>query len=103
MCHNRACCNLAHLRLVTNKQNAENRAGGNQRSRSGARGVSSHRSGKWQAGVTHNGKYVYGGLFSTVDEAAKRAAEMRDEVFTHSDDAEKAAEVRSRPEMALVA
>src|SRR5690606_27097996 len=47
-CHIRNCVRPDHLRIATNKQNGENRAGAQRNSRSGVRGVFwDERNGRW--------------------------------------------------------
>lgn len=77
------CVNPDHLRLATPKQNGENRA--STRATSGYRGVRLHRSGRWEAHVTHHGKFVSAGYFDTAEEAARAAANKRMELFTHNE------------------
>lgn len=84
-CHNRRCCNPRHLRLVTNKQNIENRKGAQANSQSGVRGVTRVRTGKYSAQLKHNGKKIHIGTFPTLEEAEKAVIAMRLEIFTHSD------------------
>jgi len=86
-CHVRHCVNPSHLRVVTNKQNNENRCGPNAgKAASAARGVSLHKpTGRWRANVVQNGKMVSGGTFATEEEAAKAAADLRRQLFTHND------------------
>lgn len=85
-CHNRACVNPAHLRVVSHKQNHENRKGAARNSASGIRGVSWHtKVGKWRAVVRHNGKQVSGGYFDDVNEAAEAVKQLRLRLFTHND------------------
>ena len=72
-CHNRACCNPAHLRPATQKQNGENLRGANRNSRSGVRGVHwSKFHQRWRAAVNqHGGGTVHVGYFDTIEEAAE--------------------------------
>jgi len=85
-CHNRICVNPDHLRLVTNKQNQENLLGAKSNSKSGHRGVHwLKRDKRWGVVVKHNRKAHSGGQFKSLDEAAARAAELRNELFTHND------------------
>lgn len=85
ICHNRTCVNPDHLRLATNKQNAENRAGANAGSKSGVRGVNwDSRSGKWKAHVTHHYTRYCLGYFNSIEEAAAVVKAKRSELFTHS-------------------
>lgn len=82
-CRNRACVRASHLRLVTNKQNAEHR---DATSASGYRGVSfNKRRNKWVVQVMHNGRNHYGGYFEDLREAAEHAKAMRNELFTHNE------------------
>ena len=83
LCFNRACVNPDHVRLVTNKQNMENRAGPNSNCESGFRGVY-YSAGAWRVKVRHNGKAHYAGGFSTAEEANDAAIELRTELFTHN-------------------
>lgn len=84
-CWNHACCNVAHLRLATNKQNGENREGAQKNSKSGVRGATwNQKLRKWQASVQHNGKSYYLGLHATCEEAGLAATKARAELFTHS-------------------
>lgn len=85
-CHERACVNLDHLRVVTNKQNAENRAGPLTGSRSGVLGVSwSTAREKWVGQVGHGGRRYNLGYFPTIQDAEAAVVARRLELFTHSD------------------
>jgi len=85
-CHNRACVNPAHLRLVNNKQNQENQSGVVSSNSSGVRGVhwESNR-GKWVARVKHNGALIFLGRFEHLADAEAAALAKRNELFTHND------------------
>lgn len=81
-CHNRACCNLTHLRLATRKQNQEN-AGMRADNTSGHRGVFWDKSSKkWRARVRHHGRNHSAGSFIDILEAAEAAKSLRNELFT---------------------
>jgi hypothetical protein len=86
-CHNPRCVNPKHLRPVTSKQNAENRAGAQKNNlSSGVRGVTfQKRNRKWMAQVTHGGRNVYCGLYQTIAEAETAVIAKRLELFTHND------------------
>lgn len=84
VCHNRACVNTAHLRVVTVKQNAENRRGPNSGSASGLRGVSRNGNG-WRGVVDSKGTRLNAGTFPTKDEAAEAVRKLRNSIFTHND------------------
>lgn len=90
MCHVTACCNVEHLRLVTDKQNSENKSGAHRNSGSGVLGV--HRHGnRWRVKVRHYGVTYHGGSFSNIPEAAEAARSLRNRLFTHNDKDRKAA------------
>lgn len=76
-CHQRACLNIEHLRLVPFAVNCQNRAGPPRHSTTGVRGVRLHPNGKYQVRVAAFGRRHHGGYFSTLEEAARRADEMR--------------------------
>lgn len=85
-CHNPACVRPEHLRLATNKQNGENRAGALSGSKSGVRGVYWNARGRnWRAQVKHEGQTFNLGSFATVDEAGEVARAKRLELFSHND------------------
>lgn len=85
-CHNRACVNVEHLRVVTRKQNLENYSGPGSRNKSGYRGVSWHKPlRKWVVKVSHNGRNIHVGYFSTAEEANVAAIEARNQLHTHND------------------
>jgi hypothetical protein len=79
MCHNRLCVNPGHLRAITQKQNTENRRRGS------VLGATRNQCGNWVVRVKHNGRLHYGGTYGTVEEAAKVARDLRNELFTHND------------------
>lgn len=85
-CHNRACVNPQHLRIVTNAQNLQHRAGPTNKSKSGVRGVYWNKPMKaWAAQVTSNGRSHWGGYHSTLEAADQAARALRAELFTHDD------------------
>jgi hypothetical protein len=84
VCHNRPCVNPAHLRIATNKENAENRSGAQANSRSGVRGVHWFKPyGKWRVEVGHHGRNHHGGYFEDLEDAARAAKALRASLFTH--------------------
>ena len=84
-CRNRACVNPDHLRLATNKQNAEH-VGPRSNNTSGYRGVTfNKRRNKWSVLVGHGGRNYSGGYFTDVHEAGAAAKALRNELFTHND------------------
>jgi hypothetical protein len=84
-CFYHPCCNPAHLRKATDKQNKENRQGAQRNNYStGVRGVSQVRSGKFSAQVKHNNKKIHIGTFPSVEEAEKAVKAKRLELFTHT-------------------
>lgn len=86
ICHNPGCVRPDHLRVVTHKQNMENRIGAHRGSRSGVRGVTWHNHAKkWNARVSHNGKTVSLGYFKHLDDAEFAVTHKRNELFTHND------------------
>lgn len=85
-CGNRGCINIAHLRLVTTKQNNENRTRLNSTNTSGYRGVTYLPSvGKWFASVQHDWDIYRVGTFDTAEEAGEAARLKRLELYTHND------------------
>ena len=81
ICFNRACINVAHLRPVTKSENARHRRGAQPNSKSGVRNVHAYSGGRWYVRLKVDGKHRNFGVFDTVEEAAKVAAEARREVF----------------------
>ena len=85
MCWVTSCCNVDHLRLVTQAENNQNRAGAQVTSRSGLRGVwHDPKADAWRPRVKVNGKTHWGGLYHDKEEAGRVAAEMRSKLMTHS-------------------
>ena len=85
MCRVRACVNPAHLREVTKKQNAENRAELTDSS-SGVRNVTWDRQRrKWAVSITHFGKTISFGRYDDLSEATSVARAARTSIFSSSD------------------
>lgn len=85
-CHNRACANLSHLRLVTHQQNVENHQGPKAHSKSGVRGVCwAAPNRKWKAQVQSRGKNYNLGYFTDLAEAERVVIAKRRELHTHND------------------
>lgn len=85
ICRVRACFKPGHLRQATNKQNQENKPARVPGSVSGFRGVIWDRKRRaWRVRVLHNGRWINGGWFSDVDQAAQAAARLRCELYTHN-------------------
>lgn len=88
ICHNRACCNVDHLRAVTHKQNGENRRGAQANSKSGVRDVFWDKSTqRWLVRVQHEGRQYQGGVWRLYELhiAEYKAMLLRNKLFTHSD------------------
>lgn len=85
ICRNRSCCNPAHLRNVTVKQNNENLSGAYRNNKAGIRGVRQTRSGRWEARVTSSGRTWSVTGIRTAEEAAQIASRMRREILTCSE------------------
>lgn len=85
ICHNKRCVRPEHLRIVTSKQNNENRAGAQRNSKSGVRGVYwSPQRKKWHVTAGHAGKVYYGGQFDSLAEATRAAAALRTRLHSHN-------------------
>lgn len=92
ICHNRGCVNPRHLRVVTPKQNNENRAGANPNSKSGVRGVHWRKDRQmWQAVIHAGPKMHHVGYFIDLADAEAAAIAKRNELFTHNNVDRKAA------------
>ncbi len=81
-CHNRACVNVAHLRLLTPKQNNENRRGPNVTSTTGVLNV------EWLPNLSRYRVRVqdrHVGYFGSLAEAKQAAVDTRASIYTHSD------------------
>lgn len=81
----KSCVNPNHLRVVTTKQNMENRSGPQRNNVSGVRGVFRHDDGRWRVRVQHNGKQHHGGCFEELEDAEAAAVDLRNRLFTHND------------------
>lgn len=80
----RHCVRPDHLRLVTTKQNGENRVAP-PRATTGVRGVCLVRkTGRYRTRVMHNGKEYSVGSFITIEEAEQAVKELRCQLFTHN-------------------
>lgn len=85
MCHNRACVNVNHLRVVTHAQNMQNHAGARVDSKSGVRGVYwNEKGGGWMANASVNGKRHIVGRFDDIKEAERAAIAIRKDVMPWS-------------------
>lgn len=85
-CHNRACVEMSHLRVVSKKENGENRGSMDRRNTSGFRGVARTSCGlRWRAYATHHGVQYSGGSFDNIEDANNAAVELRNRLFTHND------------------
>jgi len=80
--NNKANNAFSNLRLVTNKQNCENRTL-NVRNKTGHRGVYK-RGNSFRAEICHNYERIKVGSFATLDEACEAIKQKRNELFTHS-------------------
>ena len=72
---------LCNLRVVTKKQNSENR-GAQKNNTSGFKGVT-HFQNKWRSQIMHNKKNYHIGLFDTAEEAHIAYKQKAHELFTH--------------------
>lgn len=76
---------IANLRVVTNKQNHENRLAANRNNSTGLRGVSLHKkTGKYKAHIRHNGVLYYLGLYATPELALAVREQQERALFSHS-------------------
>lgn len=84
ICHNRQCVNPAHLQLVTNQQNSENR-GARKDSKTGVRGVFwVAAQNKWRVKVRVKGKQYHGGYYSDIHEAEEAAIALRNKLMVNN-------------------
>lgn len=76
--HNTLDNRKSNLRVVTNKENMQNRRGAQRNSRSGIRGIQwDNLRQKWRARITLNGKGIHIGVFEDLEEAKKAVSEAR--------------------------
>jgi len=75
---------LCNLRLVTGKQNQENRPAP-RNTTSGYRGVCWHKAAqKWMARICHNGKRETIGFFDTAEDAYAAYKNRAKQLYTHA-------------------
>jgi len=80
ICFNRACIELAHLRLADRVSNTRHRSGAQPNSISGVRNV--HKRGNmWIVRLKSKGKHYEFGSFATIEDAAEVAKEARRSMF----------------------
>lgn len=85
-CRNRICINPEHLRLLTHKENMENRSEFSNVNSSGHRGISLDKeSWTWRARVNHNNKTYYVGRFVLLEDAIEAVKKKRNELYTYND------------------
>lgn len=84
MCHTRTCTNPNHLRVVTQAENNENRAGANSNSLIGIRNVSKHGT-LYRVTLMKDRKTIRVGSYATLEEANRAAEEARRVNFIHSE------------------
>lgn len=77
ICHNRADCRKAYLRIVTSSQNNMNRTPKNETS-----GISYHtRDNKWQAYITKDYKDIHLGYFDNKEDAIRARKQAEEKYF----------------------
>lgn len=89
ICYNTLCVNPAHLHVVTQQENIENRMGPSSsksnRPRSGFRGVTWDKSRhEWRVSVKHLGRSYNGGRYADVDEANRAAIALRNRLMSNN-------------------
>lgn len=84
-CHVKTCINPSHLRVVTMKENLENRSSLNSNNTSGFRGVYKTRSGSWAAQIRDDNEIKFIGAFKSLEEANSASLAARNDSFTHND------------------
>lgn len=86
ICRNKGCVNPEHLRMVTSRENSENREGASRNSKSGIRGVYWREDAKqWLVTIHARPKTHYVGYFRELADAEAAAIAKRNELFTHND------------------
>ena len=84
LCHNHPCCNVGHLRAVTQSVNLENRYGPTKANTSGYLNVYwDSRAEKWIVRVVTEGRAHYGGSYGDREEANKAAISLRSTLHRH--------------------
>ena len=83
-CRQPPCMNPAHHQLATMKTNQENLNGARSHSKTGVRGVTPWKNGRFRASVNHNQKQHHVGLFDTIEEAEIAVIAKRNELFTNN-------------------
>jgi len=77
---------IENLRVVSTKQNAENRKTANKDSKSGVKGVCWNKTKKWKAYICHNGKDIHLGYYVNKDDAIAARIAAEKEYYTHAPD-----------------
>lgn len=83
-CRNPCCMNPGHLQQATQKTNQENLKGARANSKTGVRGVTPWKNGRFRASVNHNQTHYHVGLFDTVEDAEAAVIAKRNELFTNN-------------------
>lgn len=83
ICHNPGCVRPDHLRLATQQQNQQNRAGANRNSKSGVRGVVPYKDG-WVGIVRCDNRQHRTKTCGTVEEAGEAISALRRELMPYS-------------------
>lgn len=80
-CHNRACVEIAHLRLATAEQNAWNKSGAYSNSRTGVRNVSRTKYGTYYVQLHTGGDSYFLHGYADIESARRDAEALRAELF----------------------
>jgi hypothetical protein len=88
-CHNTMCVNPAHLHVVTQQENSENRLGPSSSKsdcpHSGFRGVTWDKSRhEWRVSVKHLGRSYNGGRYADMNEANHAAIALRNRLMSNN-------------------